>query len=388
MQVKQIAELVNTAMKETTGVEALVKEDLSNLVDAGNTVFDSGAVDNYARSIVNVIGRTIFVTRPYEGRLLGLRRDAWTYGSVARKIRVVPIEAEETETWELRAGASYDPNIFKPATLHEKFFNKRTTFTCPISLTEIQIRESFQSAEQMNAFIAMIENMITNVMTKATENLATRTLNNMIAETIHADYASAEQNTKSGTKAVNLLYLYNADRAEADKLTAAKAIKNPDFIRFASYTMRTYGERMASWSKLFNIGGTDKFTPASRLKAVMLADFEAAASVYLYAGANQYTTDGIRLPKAETVAYWQGSGTDFAFDSIAKINVKTTEGNEVTATGILGVMFDEEACMICNDDKRTTTGYNPVGEFFNYWHKQDCQYLNDFDENFVVFFVA
>lgn len=388
MEVKQLAGLVNEALKETTGVEALVAEDLGDLVDAGTAVFDAGAVDNYGRSITNVIGRNIFVNRPYEGRVPSMRKDAWTYGSIARKIRVVPKDAEENETWSLTPGASYDPNIFSPAETHEKFFNKRTTFQIPISLTELQIRESFQNAEQLNAFVEMIERMILNVLNKATENLAMRTLNNFTAETIYADYAGAALSSKSGVKAVNLLYKYNNEANTGSAITAAQALYDPAFIRFASLQMRQYAGKLRSWSKLFNIGGTDKFTPASRLRTYLLDAFESAAAVYLYNGVGQFKDDELTLPKAETVPYWQGSGTDFAFSAISKINVVTTEGHSVEAGGILGVMMDEEAAMICNDNKRTTTGYNPRAEFFNYWHKADCQYLNDFDENYVVFFIA
>jgi len=388
MEVKQLAGLVNEALKETTGVEAIVAEDLGDLVDAGTAVFDAGAVDNYGRSITNVIGRNIFVNRPYEGRVPSMRKDAWTYGSIARKIRVVPKDAEENETWSLTPGASYDPNIFSPAETHEKFFNKRTTFQIPISLTELQIRGSFQNAEQLNAFVEMIERMILNVLNKATENLAMRTLNNFTAETIYADYAGAALSSKSGVKAVNLLYKYNNEANTGSAITAAQALYDPAFIRFASLQMRQYAGKLRSWSKLFNIGGTDKFTPASRLRTYLLDAFESAAAVYLYNGVGQFKDEELTLPKAETVPYWQGSGTDFAFSAISKINVVTTEGHSVEAGGILGVMMDEEAAMICNDNKRTTTGYNPRAEFFNYWHKADCQYLNDFDENYVVFFIA
>ena len=389
MEVKQLASLVNEALKETTGVEAVVAEDLSDLVDAGDAVLNAGAYDNYGRSISNVIGRNIFVSRPYEGRVPSMRKDAWTYGSIARKIRVVPKDAEENETWNLTPGASYDPNIFSPAETHEKFFNKRTTFQIPISLTEIQIKESFQNAEQLNAFVEMIERMILNSLTKATENLALRTLNNFTAETIYSDYAGAALSSKSGIKAVNLLYNYNQEaNTSGTTLTAAKALFDPAFIRYASLQMRQYASKLRSWSKLFNIGATDKFTPESRLRTYLLDVFESAAAVYLYNGVGQFRDDELVLPKAETVAYWQGSGTDFAFSSISKINVTTTEGHSVEASGILGIMMDEEAAMICNDQKRVTTGYNPVGEFYNYWHKQDCQYLNDFDEQYVVFFIA
>ncbi len=384
MLVKQIAPLVNQALKETIGESVIVNEDLSNLVDAGEAVINAGQVDNYGRSISNLVGKTVFVTRVYEGRYPSLRKDAWEFGSIARKIRVVMTEATENETWELKKGASYDPNIFTPAETHEKFFNKRTTFEIPISLTEIQIKESFQSAEQMNSFLSMIETMVTNVMTKATENLAMRTVNNMIAETLHSEVADGNYSGRSGVKAVNLLYLYNTEYGT--NLTPAESIKTPEFIRFAAFTLGVYSERIGTYSTLFNIGKTEKFTPASRLKMILLTDFKKAADVFLQSDAfhNEYT----KLPGADSAPFWQGAGTDFGFDSITKINVVTSEGNSVEASGILGVMFDEEACCICNDHRRTTSGYNPRGEFYNYWHKADCQYLNDFDENFIVFYVA
>lgn len=386
MVVKQIADLVNTALAETTGVSVVVEEDLSNLVDAGEAVFNSGAVDNYARAITNAVGKTIFVTRVYQGRTPSIRKDGWTYGSVLRKIRVVPMEATENETWQLTKGASYDPNIFNPPEVHEKFFNSKVTFELPISLTDIQIRESFQSAEQMNSFLAMIETMILNTMTKDMENLSIRAINNLIGETIYSETDGGSTSGRSGNKAINLLYLYNTKYNKT--LTAADAVTDGDFIRFAVYTMRRYQKYLAGWSKVFNIGGTDKFTPMDRLHTVLLADFESAASVYLYDANGQFKDESIRLPEAETVPYWQGDGTKYDFESISKIFVKTSENHEVEAGGILGVMFDDEAVMINNSDRRTTTGYNPRGEFYNYWHKMDAQYLNDFDENFIVFYVA
>lgn len=386
MIVSQIAPLVNEALRETTGVSAVVLEDLSNLVEVGDAVFNSGAVDNYARAITNVVGKTIFVSRVYEGRLPSIRKDGWTYGSVLRKIRVVPMEATENESWQLTKGASYDPNIFNPAEVHEKFFNKKTTFELPVSLTEIQIRESFQSAEQMNSFLSMIETMILNVMTKSTENLAMRAINNLAAETVYDETQGAAIAGRSGNKAINLLHLYNTRYNK--ELNAEQAITDEGFIRYAVYTMQRYKKYLSGWSKLFNIGKTDKFTPESRLHTVLLSDFEAAARVYLYDANGQLKDGNLKLPEGDSVPYWQGTGLDYSFAQISQIHVMTSEKHEVALTGVIGVMFDDEAVMINNTDRRTTTGYNPRGEFYNYWHKMDAQYLNDFDENFIVFYVA
>ena len=211
-----------------------------------------------------------------------------------------------------------------------------------------------------------------------------RVINNMIAETIHSDYPSAPYNTKSGIKAVNLLYLYNTQFPDAN-LTASDCLTNPDFLKFASYTMGVYSDRLTVLSNKFNIGGRNRFTPKDMLHFVVLSDFAKATDSYL--NSITYHNEFVKLPKAETIPYWQAPD-DYSFEKISTINVKTSEGNTVTTSGILGVMFDHDALGVTNEDRRVTTHYNAKAEFTNYFYKVDSNYFNDFNENMVVFFVA
>ena len=64
MEVKQIYELMNTVTNEVLGKEDLVTEDLSNVVDIGTEIFDANAVDNYVRSLVDHIGKVVFLRQP------------------------------------------------------------------------------------------------------------------------------------------------------------------------------------------------------------------------------------------------------------------------------------------------------------------------------------
>ena len=159
----------------------------------------------------------------------------------------------------------------------------------------------------------------------------------------------------------------------------------PAFIRFAAYRMGLYKDRLARISTLFNIGGAQRFTPNDMLHFVTLSDFNTAANIFLQS--DVYHNDYVRLPKSETVPFWQGSGTDYSFSNVSAINVKTTSGDTVSLDGILGVMFDRDALGVANFERRITTNYNPKAEFTNYFYKQDAQYFNDLNENFVVFFV-
>lgn len=386
MKVKQIYDLMNTVTNEVLGKENLVTEDLSNVVDIGTEIFNANAVDNYVRSLVDHIGKVVFVNRPYSGSVPSVLMDGWEYGSICEKISADMPEATENESWQLEDGASYDPNIFYQPKVSAKFFNKRITFEIPMSFTERQVKESFSSAEQLNGFISMIYNEIDKSMTVKIDSLVMRTIANMIGTTVYADYQAGDQTAKSGVKAVNLLKLYKTRNASAADMTAEQAIINPDFIRFASYMMGMYEKRLANISTLFNVGGKARFTPSDMLHVVLLADFASSAGAYLQS--DTFHNEFVALPKAEIVPYWQASGTDYAFSNTSKINIKMPDNNTIMVNGILGVMFDRDALGVCNKDRRVTTNYNAKGEFWNQWAKFDCEYFNDTNENFVVFFVA
>ena len=385
MLVTQIYDILNDITGEVLGESDLVQEDLTNIVEIGEQVFNSSSIDNYVKSLINHIGRVVFVNRPYNSSAPSVLMDSWEYGSVLEKITSALPEATENESWELVDGQSYDPNVFYKPDVSAKFYNNMTTFEIPMSFTERQVKESFSDAAQLNAFMSMIENSIYKSMTVKTDALIMRTINNMIGETMFDEFSDGNYGSKSGIRAVNLLYLYNEKYPDAP-LTASQAMTSPDFIRFAAYTMGVYQYRMSKISNLFNIGGTDKFTTSDFLHFVLLSDFAMAADVYLQS--DTFHDEFTRLPNAERVPYWQGSGQAYSFDSVTGINIKTSANHEISATGILGVMFDRDALGVNNYDRRVTTYYNPKAEFFNNWYKQDARYFNDSNENFIVFFIA
>lgn len=391
MEVKQIYSLMNEVTGEVIGNSELLKEDLTNVVDVGNEVINANAIDKYVKSLVNHIGKVIFVNRPYSGNVPSVMMDSWEYGSILEKISADLPQATENDTWELQDGQDYSPNVFYQPKVSAKFFNSMVTFEIPMSFTEKQVKQSFSSASQLNGFMSMLYNSVDKAMTVKIDSLIMRTINNMIAETLVADYTTgtgksktvANFGSKSGIKAVNLLKLYN-DRF-GQTLTADKALTTAEFIRFASMQMSLYIDRMSKMSTLFNAGGKDRFTSADMLHVVMLTDFKAASGSYLQS--DTFHESYVALPNAETIPYWQGSGKAYDFNSVSSINVKTSSGNEVTASGILAVMFDRDALGVTNLDRRVTTQYNAKAEFFNNFYKFDAGYFNDLNENFVVFFV-
>lgn len=384
MTVTQVYTLVNNATSEAIGSSALLKDDLQNVVDIGTALFNASAVDKYVGSLVNHIGKVIFVNRAYSGNVPSVLMDGWEYGSVLEKISVDLPAATANASWSLTSGTSYDPNVFSGPTVNPKFYNSKVTFEIALSITELQVKQSFSSAEQLNGFVSMLYNEIDKSMTIKIDELVMKTIDNMIGETFYAEVPGGTYTGRSGNKCINLLYLYNQQFGTS--LTADDALTSPDFLKFASYKIGLYADRLAKASTLFNAGGKVRFTPADKRHLVLLSEFAKAIGPYSLAPA--YNEQYLKLPDADTVPFWQGSGTGYSFGDTGKVYITTASNHDVTITGILGVMFDHDALGVCNQDRRVTTNYNPKAEFYNNWFKFDCSYFNDTNENFVVFYVA
>ena len=386
MKITQLHELVNTATQEVLGESAVVNEDLSNIVDVGKDIINTDNLDNYVRKLVNHIGKVVFKNRLYSGGAPSVLMDAWEYGSILEKVSADLPTAEENSSYDLNNGQDYSPDIFYQPSVSAKFFNSKVTFEIPLSFTERQVKESFSNANQLNGFVSMLSTSVENSMTVKLDSLIMRTINNMTAETLKADLfvSDAIDLTKTGVKAVNLLNLYNTEYAQT--LPKEKALSNPDFIRYATYVIGLYSDRVKKISTLFNVGGKERFTSAEFLNVVLLSDFEKASNVFLKA--DLQNPEQITLPAHESVPYWQGSGDGYSFNDVSSINVKTSSGSTVSASGVLGVMFDREALGVANLDRRVTTNYNPKAEFYTNFYKFDAGYYNDLNENFIVFFIG
>lgn len=383
MKVAQIYELVNQATSEMLGEEVVLAEDLSNIVDIGKAVANTDNLDSYVKKLVNHIGKVVFVNRLYAGGVPSVLMDSWEFGSIMEKVSAEMPDAHESDSWKLQDGKDYSPDVFYQPKVEAKFFNSRTTFEIPLSFTELQVKESFSNAAQLNGFLSMLVTSVENAMTVKLDALIMRTINHMIGETMEAAGVAADQ-TGTNVKAVNLLKSYNEETGAA--LTADKALSDPEFIRHATYVMGLYSDRMARISTLFNTGGKERFTPKDLQHVVLLSDFAKASDSYLLS--NVQNMEKVLLPTHETVPYWQGSGKGYEFDEISAIKVKTSSKKDVEVKGVLGVIFDRDALGVSNLDRRVTTNYNPKAEFYTNFYKFDAGFYNDLNENFVVFFIG
>lgn len=392
MKIEQVYSLVNASTKDILGETDIVAQDLSNIVDIGTSIINGNNVDNYVKSLVDHIGKVIFVNRPYSGSVPSVLMDKWEFGSVLEKISADLPEAVENKSYELSNGVDYSPNVFYKPTVSAKFYNSKITFEVDMSFTEKQVKESFSNAEQLNAFVSMLYNAVERSMTVKIDSLVMSTINNAIAQVVNHAMPSVENGDYSQAattpQAINLLKIYNETFTKT--LTKTTCLVDTDFLKWCCIMLSTFAKRMSRMSTLFNVGGKPRFTPKEDLNIIMLQDFYANMRVNL--ASDTTNKEDLLLPTdITTIPYWQGSGNDYSNDKVAKINVTIKTGESTTKTiemgGIMCVMFDRNALGVCNMDRRVTTNYNPKAEFYNNFYKFDCSYFNDLDENFIVFFI-
>ena len=389
MQVNQIYTILNDIMLEVTGQQitpgegedpvAIVQEDLSNIVDIGNMVFNNNWRDNYVKAMINRIGREVFVDRTYTGYAPSVLRDAWEYGSIMAKTRCKIFDAKANPSWNLQAGQTVNQFEFTPPTVYEKFYNSKTAWQIDCSFTDVQLRESFTSAAAMNRFYSMIENRIATSMTIYTDSLIMRTINNFVGEKLYANNG-----------VIDLLAAYN--EGLDSPLTPADAMRSKEYWRFVAYTVSLFVERFRAPSANFNIADGDDsnvtFTPREYAHLVLHSDVAKAMEVYLQS--DTYHNDLVKIGDYELVPFWQIQGDKYQFANTSRIDIKLASSTSLTTKTInrnyiVGVLFDRDALGVLNDNRRTTSAYNANGEYWTNFYKVDTSYFNDLAENGIVF---
>lgn len=399
MEVKQIYAIVNDVRDQVLGKKDVAITDLQGIVETGTEIFNANQVDNYVKALVNRIGREVFVARKYSGGAPSVLMDAWEFGSVMMKVSGDLYETEKNDSWGLVDKTNYPQDVFHKPKVGVKFFNGKTTFSVKISIAEIQVKESFTSLEKMNSFFSMIFTDIDNTLQVDVDNLVMLTIGNFIGETIWEDYKTntgtesdpvwelGSLSAKSGVRAINVLKLFNDQFNKS--LTTSQARFDPDFLKFFASLQFKYVGYLSKMSRLHNIGGKARFTPNDRLHYVILDDIKANANAYLQA--DTFNDEYTKLPNAEGVAFWQGTGSltsAFTFDQMSKISLTTSGNHTITTSGILSVMFDRDALGVLCKDKRVKSHATELEEFTTYKYIEDGEYFNDFNENFIVFFMA
>ena len=378
MEVKQIHEFLSTVYGEVTGKTDVVKEDLSNIVDVGKELLSQNNREPYVNSLLNLIGRWVFVDRPYEGQAPNILRDSWEWGSIMSKSRTKDLEPTNNPTWDLTPGESVDQFVYNPPTVQTTLYNTMNTWEIDVSFVDRQLRQSMDSAAMLDRFLGMIQTQTTNTEVTYLDELIMRCYNNLIGHRLARNVG-----------VVDVLASYNAISGK-DPITAEEAPYNVDFLRHLAFTILIYKNRMRK--KTQNFGDLDDgyttFTPGKFAHLVLLDVFSEAMKIYLQS--DTYHDEMLKIGAYDMISNWQGTGTgaEYRLPDISGIDIKVsglTTGSDVSRHGIIGILHDRDALGIINEDRRVEVARNSRGEYWNNFYKVDTREFNDVAENAIVF---
>lgn len=390
MDVKQIASNINEWLAERCGdakfddetaAEYIVREDLANIVAIGTRIYKNNWVDNFVKSMIDRIGRMVFVSRRTRGFAPNIQRDAWEYGSVMSKTRCKRFDAKQNPSWKLQAGETVNQFAFEPPTVKTKFYNVKVAWQIDCSFAERQVKEAFTSAGEMNRFFSMIESTIQQSLDDQIDALTMRAINGFIAEKI---------DRSNGV--VDLLTPYNTENSTS--LTLDTMTQSEGWNRYAAYQILLAKQRIAARTSIFNCedeAGYDTSTPAEMLHFALHGDVAEALNVYL--NAVTYHNDFSDIGSYDIIPMWQSAGTGFQRGATTRIDIDLPSNVDrevanykyLDRSGIIGVMFDRDAIVLCNENQRVTSAYNANGEYYTNFYKCDTSLLIDLDESGIVF---
>lgn len=385
MEVKQISEMINTWAAERCGDARfdeeqsqafIVNEDLSNIADVGSAIIKAGWKDNFQQDMIDRIGIYVFSARRVRSYRHDILRKDTEYGSIMAKSRVKRFAATNNPTWGLQRGDTPDQFQFNPPTTRTTFFNNKLAWEIDCSFPTVQLDSALINRYEMQAWVGMIETSISQGIDDQIADLIDRGVNGFIGEHLNA-----------GRGVVDLLTRYAAATGDST-LTQATMFTSEAFNKFCAYQYLLYKDRLRKKTSIFNMSteaGYDTATPPELLHFYLHSDGAKALDVYLQS--EVYHNEFTQIGNYESIPAWQSSGSDFEFSLTSRIDIKVPSDPTVTInrTGILGLMFDHDAIMMINQNRRVTSAVNARGEFYNNFYKLDSHIITDLWENGIVF---
>lgn len=387
LTVEQSYAFMNSLFNQATGKTAsLTSVNTKDFVTVGQAVLKTG-FEQTLNAIGVVLDRTIFSVRPYRAKFRGMMVDEVRFGGITRKINYMDSEAEADAAYTTADGESIDPWVVKkPGVLQMNFYGSNS-YQRHVTIYRDQLYTAFQSAEQFGEFIGGIITTMVNNIEVDRENECRAAIINMVTGKYMADYANVKSVLREYFLETGVLL---------DTHTMYDDQNFVPFVKWLYAYINTLCDQMAEYGIKFHMNVTGKqisrHTPDNRLKAYLSSSImnKVAANVM----SSIFNPDRLKTIDFESVVYWQNINTPL--DMKAKPTyLKASDGSliesetDVTVTGLLGVLFDEEAMgVVIKHDETAASPYNPRGRYYNMYYTYNHQYWNDFTENVIALYAA
>jgi hypothetical protein len=390
--IKQKYSVVNDAISDALGKNGSITTlNTTDLVSLGKSLANMNLLEGWYAAMANRIVKTVYFVRVYGQRQRSVLRDEHEYGAFVQKVYYkapdfvanpeygIP-QAPVSPSTEYTYNQSSPYDVSAVVEVSASVFGGQGTLALEFVRPVDQIRTAFISEAEMIRFIDGLYVAADQKIKLAEEELTDMAVNTAIAYDV------------DNSKVRNLLTEFNALLPEdADPLTAAQAVRDADFLRYACMEIGQTIDYMGEMSTIFNVEGYETFTDRENMVVEVLSYFARSMEVFLQA--DTFHDSLVSLPRYESVPRWQrlknSVAQDFASLSSIKIqNSAINSGNALTVTGIVAFVHDIEHVAAYFGHRRTWEKYNERDDVYIHGDTMRKGYAVDGHANGVVFIVA
>ena len=390
--IKQKYAVVNDAIADALGKNASISTlNTTDLVSLGKSLANMNLLEGWYAAMANRIVKTVYFVRVYGQRQRSVLRDEHEYGAFVQKVYYkapdfvanpeygIP-QAPVSPATEYTYNQSSPYDVSAVVEVSASVFGGQGTLALEFVRPVDQIRTAFISEAEMIRFIDGLYVAADQRIKLAEEELTDLAVNTAIAYDV------------DNSKVRNLLTEFNALLPEdADPLTAAQAVRDADFLRYACMEIGQTIDYMGEMSTIFNVEGYETFTDRENMVVEVLSYFARSMEVFLQA--DTFHDSLVSLPRYESVPRWQrlknSVAQDFASLSAIKIqNSAINSGNALTVNGVVAFVHDIEHVAAYFGHRRTWEKYNERDDVYIHGDTMRKGYAVDGHANGVVFIVA
>lgn len=385
----QVATVLNTAIAMSTGSAQVGTLDLRGIIDNGNDSSVIGSVEQFTKSLVNVLIKNWFTDSSYRSEYSDpFFEDTEKYGAIVQAISVEVPEVKESSAWQNFGSGSGQVNKVGEYTIYLpivdcKYYGKTVSWELPICVTGEQWNTAFKGEDEIKGFVAYILMCVDNALVEHIENMNNMNRNNFIAEKI--TYANSQGAT--GLHIYDFVENFVKEMGDPTQaMTVEQFLASKDGLLFASEKIRTFKQYFKRMSTSFNTEAKKRFTPEDRMVLQVLTAFEERLNTV--ALSDTYHDDIVSMPNYQSVAYWQGEGKDsgaFTFDELSKIDVKIDTNTTVTQSGIVAFLCDKWAILHTIKSRRVAAKVFEPEDLTQYYYQFNDMYMNNLTMNALVF---
>ncbi len=380
MQITDVYQILNSLHQQATGRASIAPTNTGEFVSMATTTLAVGT-DQIYNTLMQTIGKTIFSTRPYNRKFAGLMADNMRFGGIMRKISMADRATEAEGAFNTHAnlvdGQSVDHYLIKKPDLLEMRFYASTVYQDYVTVFERQLKNAFESPEQLGSLITLITSEMSNKHEQYLENLARGALANFIGA----------KNAQDSTSVIHLLTEYND--LTGLSLTAQDIYKEENiggFFRWVRARINTiareFTERSGKYQYQVANKPVNRHTPYANQKMYITA--EALDVIDTMVNTTTYHEEPLAYADVEAINYWQSINKPDEVQvtpSIVNASGVVSIGEAQTVSNIFGLIFDEDAIATnIIDEYIVNTPLNAKGLYYNTWWTTEARYTNDLTE--------